>query len=398
MAKLFKFIIIFFVCFALFFTLFNPIKAFVRGGEAIVTIIPVLLIFFYDRMWRSKYTFGVFIVVFSNFFLFYIGVEYFLDKYIPESVLLLFSVYAFEHYMKTKDTRYLKCVVYTEYIVIFVLIIISIPQFILMPNLTRVVEKAKDNPTEIEYYWSISYAAVHNLPVLSIPIIACFSFLKRWLRVTAFMGLLLIFVLMIFASSATSLLLLIGVYFFFMVYNRKKSFSVNFSRVLIGLLLISPLMSKSVQLSMIDATLPLFEGSQTAKRIDDIRWFVEHGETEGDMEGREDLYYHSIKSIIENPFLPETGKDKTGNHSYLLDHLCAMGLILFVPYACFIYSRFKRAYKLLPLYRLYLVLAFAIFLMLALFKNFFTFSSTMFIVPFSLILLDQKIKDYSYEV
>lgn len=385
-------IISFFICFSIFFTTFTPLKAFIKGGEALTLIIPIIIIFFYDRLYLRRQIVGVSIVVLILVLLHFARVEYF-EKIIPDCLVLLFGVFALEHYFITKDEKYVKRVLITEYVIIFFLIIASIPQFLLLPNLTRMLKHAADNPSiETEYYWSISYNAVHNLPVLSVPLFALLDVVKKWrFKVTVLLCIFIILVVMILASSTTSLILLVVTYLFFMIYNRRKSVSQNIVRLSIAFLIISPFLSKSVTVAFIETVVqPMFAGSNTSKKIDEIKYYILTGDTSGDMGAREDIYQSTIDTIIDNPLFPEFDNSKIGHHSHMLDYCAAMGLIAFIPYTIFLYSRYRRPQKYLTHSRFYHTFSFLSFLVLAFFKNYFVFTSALFIVPLSLIYIENK--------
>lgn len=385
-----KKIITLLVCFSLFFNLFTPIKAYVSGGESLTMLIPIVLIFFYDKMFARKQVIGVSIVVLIYFFLSLIGVEYF-KVVIPKSLVLLFTVFGLEHFFVTRDIWYVRMVIATVYFSLLILILASIPQFILLPNLTRMMNQAADDPSiDFHYYWTISYETVHFLPVLSIPLFAGLRILKRWGKIIALVGLILMMVVMVLASSTTSLILLVLTYLFFIFYNSKNTFSTNIVKFAVLGVLFAPVLNTSVQLSILDAVQPIFEGSNTSKKIDEIKIYVAYGNTTGDMEARESIYQKTIDGIISNPLFPEKSNSRIGQHSYLLDHLSAMGLFLFIPFALFLFGRFRRILKLLPNFRLYTTTAFVSFIILASFKNIFAITSTLFIVPLAMVLLDNQ--------
>lgn len=321
------------------------------------------------------------------------GVEYFENGYIPDCLILLLGVLALEHYLISKDDKYLKWVLITEYSTLFFLIITSIPQFVLLPNLTRMLNRAEDpSAMELEYYWSISYATVHNLPVLCIPFFAWFSVVNKIkLKITIILCIISILIVMILASSTTSLLLLVATYLFFMVYNKKMSIFQNAMRLLLVFLVLSPFLNKHITASFLDTVIkPVFEGSNTSKKIDEIKYYILTGDTSGDMEAREDIYQTSIDAILENPLFPEFNNEKIGHHSDLLDHCAAMGLFIFIPYLYFLFSRYRRPVKYIPNVKFYHFISFCSFLVLAILKNFFVFTSALLIVPLFLIQLENK--------
>ena len=214
--------------------------------------------------------------------------------------------------------------------------------------------------------------------------------LKKWGKLLAILGLVLIMVLMVLASSTTSLILLVLTYLFFIVYNNKKSLSLNIVRFAVIGVLLAPMMSSTVQLSILNAVQTFFEGSNTSKKIDEIKYYIAYGETSGDMGAREDEYKKTIDNIISNPLLPEVDLNKIGQHSYLLDHISAMGLILFIPFVWFIFGRYRRIYLKLPHSRLYTTTSLVSLIILAAFKNFFVIISALFIVPLAMVLIENN--------
>jgi hypothetical protein len=150
-------------------------------------------------------------------------------------------------------------------------------------------------------------------------------------------------------------------------------------------------MNENVILGIIDDSLmPIFEGSSISNKLEDYKFYILTGETEGNLEARADVYNLTVNSILSNPFLPEFDNNNIGQHSYLLDSLAAMGLFLFIPFGMLIYISYKRPIKYIYHERFYHIVATIFFLLLASFKNFFIFIPTMFIVPLFLILVENK--------
>ena len=96
----------------------------------------------------------------------------------------------------------------------------------------------------------------------------------------------------------------------------------------------------------------------------------------------------SIDAIVENPFEPENDINKIGKHSFIFDHMAAMGLILFLPYAIFLYKCYKNPLFYISENKINYIIAYLAFLLLALFKNFFLFTVGYFLVPMYFIRLE----------
>lgn len=372
--------------------MFTPMRTIVSGGKAFSYLIPVVLIFIFDKLFLRKQTLVSIFVVLIITFLHNLGVGYF-ENYIPNCMTLLFGVFALEHYFVTRDNSYATWVLITEFVTLFIMIAISIPLFITQPNLTRMIFKAAEDSTiDFEYYWCISYGTIHELPVLSIPIFALYqNSKKRIIKVLALTCLALMFFVMIYSSSTTSLMLLVAVYIIMLFYNKKQAMSQNIVKLVLIMLLVLPFMSENVILGIIDKyMLPVFEGSSISNKLNDYKYYIITGETDGSMGAREDKYNITLNSITSNPLLPEFDDNCIGQHSYLMDHLAAMGLFLFIPFCIFLYTRYKRPLRFIPHMKFYYIIATFVFLLLASIKNFFIFIPAMFIVPLLLIQMENK--------
>ena len=394
MVRLFNNLITIAVCFCIFFTMFTPMRVFVKGGQPFSYLIPIVLIFIFDKLFMRKEAIASIIVVLIIILLHYLGVGYF-EHYVTDCLTLLFGVFAFEHYFVSRDNRYATWVLITEFLTLFILIVMSIPLFIESPNLTRMIFKAaEDSNIEIEYYWCISYRTVHELPVLSIPVFVLFhNAKKKIVKVLSLICIVLMAVVMFYASSTTSLILMMMVYVIMFSYNRRKTIKNNVLKMCLITLFALPFMSEAIIVGMIDnVILPIVEGSSISNKMYDIKSYMLTGESGGStMEGRENVINISINSIMSNPLFPEYDNNKIGQHSYLMDYLAAMGLILFIPFCMCIYYRYKRPLRFIPHMKFYYIVATFVFLLLASIKNFFIFIPAMFIVPLFLIQMEDEI-------
>lgn len=393
MSRFFNNIITIAVCACIFFTMFTPMRVLVKVSQPISYLIPVVLIFIFDKLFLRKEAIASIIVVLIIIFLHYLGVGYF-EHYIADCMTILFGVFAFEHYFITRDKRYATWVLTTEFVTLFVLIVMSIPQFMASPNLTRMIFKAGEDTTiDFEYYWCISYRTVHELPVLSIPVFTLFHMAqKKLIKVLSLICLVLMAVVMFYASSTTSLILLAAVYFIMFSYNKRATIRHNIVKMSLIIMFVLPFLSETVIVGIIDnVLLPVVEGSSISNKVYDFRTYILTGESENTtLDGRVNFHSISIESIMSNPLFPEYDDKKIGQHSYLLDYLAAMGLILFIPFCMCIYYRYKRPLRYIPHMKFYHIVGTFFFLFLAFFKHFFIFIPAMFIVPLFLIQMENK--------
>lgn len=383
-------IITFLVCSAFFFIFFTPIRAFVSGGEALAMLIPTATIFVFDKMFLKPRTYLFLLVVAIIALLGLSGVPYF-KGWIPDVITLSFGYFGLEHYLQKRDLFYAKWVLRVTYITLVGLVAISLPQFIAMPNLTRLMTAAANDPTiEFDYYWAVNYFTVHLIPTASIPLFVCFKEAKsRKNKIIYGISAGLMTVIMFFADATTPLILMAIIFAFFWIYNSKHNASVNFVKVLFVAFLLLPFLNKTMMVSMLKAVKPVFVGSSTYKKIDQMCYYVEHGESYGDMDEREKLYNITIDAIVANPLSPEMNKDKIGRHSQLLDHIAAMGIVLFIPYALFLYNRYKRPFKYLSRYKIYHIVSFLSFMIMTLAKGYFIYTTACFLVPMFLIYTEK---------
>lgn len=382
-------IITFFVCFAFFFSIFTPMRVVVNGGEALAMLIPTVLIFIFDKMFLRPQSYVLLIVVAIISALGMNGIPYF-SGWRVDVIVLSFGYFGLEHYLTKKDPFYAKWVLLTTYITLIGLVAISLPQFIAMPNLTRAMGAAAKDPTiEFEYYWAVSYNTVHLIPTATIPLFASYAFArKRWMKWMFGICIGLMSTIMFFADATTPLILMILIQGFFWIYNTKHALSVNIMKLSVIALMAAVFLNTSIYVMVLKTIQPIFVGSSTYKKIDEMAYYAENGESYGDMEERENLYNVSLDAILRNPLFPETNIDNIGKHSHLLDHMASMGLILFIPYAMFLYNRFRKPLAYLNRYKTYYIVAFASFIILAFAKNSFTFTTAAFLVPMYLIYLE----------
>lgn len=383
-------IITFLVCFAFFFALFNPIRAFIQGGEAVAMFIPMVVIYFADMMYLRPHTYFFLIIALIIAFLGITGNLYF-DKWIPEITVLGFGYFGLEHYLLTRDDFYARWVLRCTYITLLLLLAISLPQFIAMPNLARLMTvAAKDPSIEFDYIWTISYKNVHMIPCASVPLFVSYSLAtskKEKLIYAISIGLMC--GVMLFADATTPLILLAAIITYYCIYKFKTNTPFFYVlKIFLVSLVIAVLLSATLLTSFLTLVQPIFKGTTTYHKINEISLFAEEGTTSGDMNSRSDLYMMSIDAIVENPFEPENDINKIGKHSFIFDHMAAMGLILFLPYAIFLYKCYKNPLFYISENKINYIIAYLAFLLLALFKNFFLFTVGYFLVPMYFIRLE----------
>lgn len=376
-------IITIFTCLTLSYGVFSPFRALFGGGQVFIMLVPTILIFVYDKLYLKP----IGLLAISNIvvfvILYFFDIEYFED-YRVRAICILFGVFLFEHYRYSKDLTYIKWIIRFTYVSLFAITIISIPQLVLFPGLIR-------DDSAIDYYWAISFESLHDIPAYSIPLFGCLLFEKSlWRRIIVFLLIIILLVLLILADATTPLLLFILISIVLILYNPQKSGRVNLTRGLIVLMFVLPLLNKSVIMSLLQAVKPFFEGTSAYNKIDELTLLTEIGETSGDIRTREERYSISLDAIMSNPFLPEQSLKHIGKHSYMLDHIAAMGLILIIPFAILIVSRLMIPLPHLSRYKFWYVVSFTYLVVLGFMKNYLVIISACGVVPLYLILLEHK--------
>lgn len=371
---------------AIFFDLFSPLRLYFEGGKALMMLLPVLLIILYDRLFIRKYFLPVALYVIVCFILLACGNEYFK---LPYLIQVLFAFSCFEHFLITRDKSFAKIVLLTIYMTIMVTVVISIPLFISMPNLSRIMNHAEEEGiVEPILFWTIQYPTIHALPVYSIPL---FYIIKEGkgiiLRLLSLVYVIATFILMFFADATTALIVNLIVYAILLLYNSKLSPKANLGRLAVLGLLMLILLNKTIIIEALKIAQPLFEGSSTYKKIDEIILSLSGYGTEGDLEKREDLFKRSLDSFVSNPLFPEMNINNIGSHNFLFDQIVAMGIIPGISFIWFILDRIRRPIKYLSSRsKPYYYVCILVFLLMGFTKNFFLLLPTCCIAPMAFIL------------
>ena len=381
-------------CIAIFYNIFTPFRLILDGGKSIVSIIAFVVLFLFGNLLKSRIIWITLIYTLIVALLIYLGVEYFQD-YLWIIVTILFSAAVIEYYAQTKSIYYAKWVVLTTYGSLLLLVLISIPQFILIPNLSRLVNSEINTGVDLNLgsltYWSVSWESIHQLPLLAIPAVV-------WLRSTdnnkykalCYFVLISFVVLLLFADATIPLIFTIFSILTVVIYNEKKKFAYNLTRMLFILGVCTIIFNKGTIVYMLETVQPIFTGSSNEAKVSEIVSYINYGEKEGDLSLRDEMYDITFKSLKNNLFGIEKSINHIGKHSFILDHLAAMGLFLFMFFLFYLYSIYKRGTSVLHRNRYAFGIAFAFFIIVGLLKNFFLINSLLAIVPLSLVLSEKE--------
>lgn len=373
---------------AIVFDLFTPLRLYFAGGKALSMLIPTLLIVVYDGLYLKKSFIPLALYIGGAMVTMLMGNTYFT---IPFFLSVVFAYVCFEHYMVTRDMNFAKTVVIALYGTLFVMVSTSLPLFISMPNLSRIMLNAEENGvTSPLFYWTLSYQAIHSLPIYSIPVFYLYkNSKKKYIRIVSLIFFAAIFVLLLFADSTGALFVNVAVLGILLLYDQKKSLKANIYRLIVLGCSMMVFLNKSVLVALLTIVQPIFSGSSNFTKIDEIKYMLQGGETEGDIEGREEKLDMSWKSFVGNPLFPTIEKsayDKIGGHNFLFDQIVALGLLLGIFFIWFLIERIRRPLKYLTkTARPYYLVGVLAMLVMGAMKNYFLLMPSCCILPMILI-------------
>lgn len=395
-----KRLISFLVCLSCVYMVFQPLRLVFDGGQTLSMFIPTILIISYDRLFVNRSIIVAAIYTIIVFFLKSIGVEYF-ESYFSQIVSMFFAIACMEHYIKTKDKVFVKSVLVTYFVSTVFLALISIPQFYLFPEMTRQLLFAEVEGERVasQFYWSISYSSMQGIPLLIIALVAMVkSSHNGKTKNVAIISILILLIALTLGDATTPLLLSIAVLILTFQYNPKKTFSFNMRRlVLIGGLL-ALIMNKYVLIAFLSSVQPIFEGTSNYGKIEDTIIQLQTGRVEEDSNWgqRQLVYNYSEQAFLSHPFGIEKDNDKIGHHSFLIDQLAVLGLVLCLPLVVLIVQRYKAVAKYMHRNKYFYIVMYGSFILMAYYKNFFLKIEAWFIVSMFLLLLEQQTKNHEY--
>lgn len=380
------------VCLSIIYRTFTPLSYFFEGGQAFVMLVPVVVLYFWGNLYNSRsYNIAAVISLFP-LLLGYFGVEYF-QGYLPDSISLLFAIGCIDYYLRTDDDQFAKYSLLALYGSLIILAFISLPILIDEPGLNRTFHamKAEGLVVPVYSYFTISYEMVHIVPILVIPLFFLYKSVESKLsKVLLIAAIVSLYVTTILSNAATPMFMLIMYVLFVVIYNPEQPLSRNAIKIAGVLFLVFILYYSGLIISFLESFQAWLRGTMQESRIDEVISFLENGETEGDMNEREDRYNISLDAFHSHPLSPEYNINNIGKHSYLIDHLAAMGLIAFIPFALLLFYQYRKPLKQLGNEKGYYIMAYSAFIFLACAKNFFVAESAMFICPALLIYVRRR--------
>lgn len=376
---------------ALSLSILTPLQLYIGSGQTLLNLLVVFTIAVKDKLYSTK-PFIICCLLGVIFVALHVLGSVYYEYYLPPLVLMFMTVALGEHYVRSNDNLFAKGVLLSVYFSLLLMAIISLPQFLVDPSLTRALVEAQKNGEDVSAFaWIMNYQSVHTLVVYVIPLFAILRFSESlMLKLLSLAYIVILCVLMMFADATTALILMVIAIFMCLTYRYKISFKSNIVRYLIMSIPLLLLLNPFVILSFLEFIQPFFEGSSTYNKIVEIAKLTMFGETSGDLGAREEKITLTLSSILENPLFP-TMSEKIGKHNYLIDIIAAMGLILVIPHFQILIERLKRYLRVLsPKMKSFYMISFLLFIVMAVMKNFFMFLPACCIVPLFLLFLDRN--------
>lgn len=396
-----RFLITLLVSFSCFYVNFQPFRYIYGGGQVLTMLIPMVLILISDGLLTKKTISAAFGYIVTMFLLKSQGVEYF-GSCLSVSISILFAVAAIEHYIKTRDTRYAKWVLISFYGSFIFMALISIPQFYLFPEMTRQLLFAEVDGymVDTKYYWSLSYASMQSIPVVLIPLLVLLKNTEeKKIRLLAITSIAIIVTCLTLGDATTPLLFSIIVIIFILFFKNELSLKENLKKVIPWGILGVLVFNKYTIIALLSFIQPVFEGTTNYGKIEDTISYLETGVVdEASNMGQRDIVYDlSKKAFFSHPFGVEKNDDLIGHHSYIVDHLAAMGLIFIIPFIIMLIVLYKNQKRDLSFLGDYYIINFSVLVLYAYAKNYFIIREACFIVPLALLSLECLIyKKYNY--
>lgn len=242
-----------------------------------------------------------------------------------------------------KDPEVNRRLVNWSTIILYVSFVVAIP---LMLRYNSLREALRIEGVETIHIAGLpGYALMHSY-TLFLPLM-CYATktLIGWKRIMAFVGLLVLCVVIYDTFITTSLVIALAI--LFVTFTYKGGNTTVFWLIWGFLLLVMyTLYLFGFFISLIDWMMPAFEGTPVESKLLDFRIsMVENEVTGGTIETRMGLHKESWDSFMKNPLLGG-GASSVGSHSSLLDRFGGMGFVAGFPFVMIIVSFIRQMVKL----------------------------------------------------
>lgn len=359
---------------------FPPYDYFIHmKGVITIGLFIIVAVVLFPSLLSQKSIIALFLYSLAVYFVFLRGNAYYdsIARVIVPSLTILSALIITEYTFRYDvEFKYTKSILITVLVTNMIMILISIPQLAINPNIIRGASTfGVEGREEMVYYWIISYATIHGLPCLFAPLVLlCKKFYhqdKKKMIIYGFITFTLFYI--VYKSNATTPLLLSVIMIFLGLFFNFKKFNLgNVLKIIILSAFIGMVLSASIMVPVLNTAQNFMDPSgSNYKKIEEIKDSFIYGDSDGDMEVRQNLYKQSKDLFFAEPFTGTSQSNLISMHTWILDQLACMGIILFSTFIFLAYYHVKRVFGSLNATRsMYLWSIVAMFAMLYLKNSF----------------------------
>lgn len=347
-------------------------------------------------------------------YLYYSNGNAFFDSFSSVIVpfLSMMSALLIIEYVLKYDSNYsfTKLAIFEVVILNLLMILISIPQLLINPNIIRGASTSGIEGKEQQiYYWIVSYATVHGIPLLMAPLsFFCrklFSISKKAFWIWS--GIVVLLYLIVFLSNATTafivatMMIAVGAFFSFEQFTSKNLIKLIFVGSLAFVLTLPPII-----VPILDVAQSMMNPSaDNYSKVDEMKDNLIYGEATGDYAIRQELYDRSKKLFWESPITGTDRPNMISNHTFIWDRLALYGIFMVIPLVMIFVFNIKGVYHKLHHTKVTYMMGIAGFLFLLYMKNEFGTGTWLYgftILPLLCRYIDREIdvikKDKVYKI
>jgi len=292
-----------------------------------------------------------------------------IEVLVPLSCLSLYNVFLFN-----RDEYGFKLLTAVGLTIMVLTSLLTIPIAVADPEAVRsmIAYSSEGDITSLQHSKMQGIASaglIHSIPFI-FPLLVYHLKKKRpfFYRFIVIATILIPYILLIEASFATPLILsTLGLFCSFIVSTNMKKNIV----ILIGMsCLFLVFLDKQLVLVSLSEIQYYFVDTALDNKFKDISISIEHGNTEGQVGGRNNLYKKSWNTFLEEPLFGSLDKSNAGEHSYIVDRLAYFGIVGIIPLFLFCFCTFKNMYVLCyQQCKIYLLFSYILFTMMLFLKN-----------------------------
>lgn len=240
---------------------------------------------------------------------------------------------------KKNDARLYRIIGYGSIFLLILSFFYILPIITISSNILRadIYHESLDLPMGLP-----GYDLMHSYTLMLVPLCYMVKNTSGRYRLISLSVCVLFIYIIIKTYVTTSLAVGVMVVVLSIIYNEKRT-SITIFGILLSILLIILLYQTGFFMWLVDALLPLFDGTAVQPKLEGLKESMRIGSlTGGHITGRIGLHSISKQSFLENPLF---GGGEIGGHSKILDILGRSGLVVFIPFAATLWTMFRVQYN-----------------------------------------------------